>query len=190
MSGVELDNDGPASPFDRESQKRQKRRAVIRAAGQAFRRHGYHNTGMVEIAQALGLTKAALYYYVKNKEEILYECHLMVYGAMDKIIDSHMTVDHANALERLSGLFHDFVTMLTSDGLSLLTDVNSLKGAWRTDILSRRARIERQVTEIVKDGIEDGSIRSRDAHLSTFFFMGALNSVSYTHLTLPTTPYV
>ena len=60
----------PPSPFNRERQHMAKRRAVIFAAGAAFRRRGYHNTSMVEIARSLGLSKAALYYYVKSKEEI------------------------------------------------------------------------------------------------------------------------
>ena len=59
-------------PFDREKQFASKRQAVILAAGQAFRRRGYHNAPMTEIAANLGLTKAALYYYVRNKDCLLY----------------------------------------------------------------------------------------------------------------------
>jgi len=64
------------SPFDRERQYSAKRRAVILSAASAFRRR----------AKTLGLTKAALYYYVKNKEEILYESHIMAYNSMDDVL--------------------------------------------------------------------------------------------------------
>ena len=60
-------------PFDRDRQFSSKRKSVILAAAMAFRRQGYHNTNMAQIAEALDLTRPALYYYVKNKEEILYE---------------------------------------------------------------------------------------------------------------------
>jgi len=109
-------------PFDREKQFAAKRRAVIRSAGQAFRKRGYHNASMTEIAQTLGLTKAALYYYVKNKGEVLYECHIMAYDAMDAVMNTQAAPGQ-NALDYLAQLFSDFVTMLTQDGLSLLTDV-------------------------------------------------------------------
>ncbi len=161
-------------PFDREKQYAAKRRAVIRAAGEGFRRQGYHNTSMTEIARLLGLTKTALYYYVKSKEEILFECHIMVYDAMDEVLDTHRKAG-GSGLDKLSIIYTEWVKLLTRDGLSLLTDVSSLSGEWQQDVLKRRARIERHITRLVKDGIQDKSIRAGDPKLITFFFMGALN---------------
>lgn len=160
-------------PFDREKQFTAKRRAVIVEAGQSFRRRGYHNASMTNIAANLGLTKAALYYYVRNKEEVLYECHLMAYEAMDEILASKPK--GASALDRLETLFIDFVKMLTASGVSLLTDVNSLGEENKADVLTRRAKIERKIIRLVKDGQKDGSIREGDPRLHVFFFMGALN---------------
>lgn len=160
-------------PFNREKQFATKRQAVILAAGQAFRRRGYHNASMAEIAKTLGLTKAALYYYVRNKEEVLYECHLMAYDAMDEILKAKRQGD--TALDRLEALYVDFVNMLTASGVSLLTDVNSLGSENKSDVLARRGKIERKIIRLVKEGQKDGSIRNGDARLHVFFFMGALN---------------
>jgi len=160
-------------PFDREKQFASKRQAVILAAGQAFRRRGYHNASMTEIAKTLGLTKAALYYYVRNKEEVLYECHLMAYGAMDEVLRAKH--EGSTALDKLEVLYIDFVNMLTTSGVSLLTDVNSLSEANKTDVLIRRGKIERKIIRLVKEGQKDGSIRLGDSRLHVFFFMGALN---------------
>jgi len=160
-------------PFDREKQFASKRQAVILAAGQAFRRRGYHNASMTEIAKTLGLTKAALYYYVRNKEEVLYECHLMAYDAMDEILRTKH--EGSTALDKLEVLYINFVNMLTTSGVSLLTDVNSLSEANKTDVLIRRGKIERKIIRLVKEGQKDGSIRLGDSRLHVFFFMGALN---------------
>lgn len=162
------------APFDRDAQFAAKRRSVILSAASAFRRRGYHNTSMVDIAQTLGLTKAALYYYVKNKEEILYESHAMTYGSMDEILKSYRK-SKVSGRETLEVIFREFVGLLTQSGVSLLTDVDSLKGEWKAQILSRRSKIERRVVDIVKRGQADGSIREGDARLYVFFFMGALN---------------
>jgi len=151
-----------------------KRRAVIRSAAGAFRRRGYHNTSMVLIAQSLGLSKAALYYYVKSKEEILYECHIMVYDAMDAAVKS-VRGKGDNALEKLKLLYGAFAHLLTRDGLGLLADVDSLKGEFQAIVLKRRGSIERAVTRIVKQGMGDGSIKQADAKVTVFFLMGALN---------------
>ncbi len=161
-------------PFNRAAQYAAKRRAVVFAAGAAFRRRGYHNTSMAEIARSLGLSKAALYYYVKSKEEILYECHIMVYGAMDKAVKS-IKGSGETGLEKLKILYSEFSHLLTRDGLALLADVDSLKGEYRTDILARRGKIERAVTRLVKMGMKDGSIKRSDAKVTVFFLMGALN---------------
>lgn len=160
-------------PFNRERQFASKRQAVILAAGQAFRRRGYHNASMTEIAKTLGLTKAALYYYVRNKEEVLYECHLMAYDAMDEILRAKPEAN--TALDKLEVLYIDFVNMLTASGVSLLTDVNSLGDENKAEVLARRGKIERKIIRLVKDGQKDGSIRDGDARLHVFFFMGALN---------------
>ena len=162
------------APFDRDVQFAAKRRSVILSAASAFRRRGYHNTSMADIAQTLGLTKAALYYYVKNKEEILYESHAMTYGSMDEVLKSYRK-SKLSGRETLEVIFREFVGLLTQSGVSLLTDVDSLKGEWKAQILSRRNKIERRVVDIVKRGQADGSIREGDARLYVFFFMGALN---------------
>ncbi|WP_051279292.1 TetR/AcrR family transcriptional regulator [Hellea balneolensis] len=159
--------------FDRKKQFASKRQAVIVEAGQAFRRRGYHNASMTEIAANLGLTKAALYYYVRNKEEVLYECHLMAYDAMDRILKAKY--NGVTALDKLEALFVEFVKMLTASGVSLLTDVNSLGAENKADVLARRGKIERKIIRLVREGQKDGSIRDGDARLHVFFFMGALN---------------
>ena len=51
-----------------------KRDAVIRTAARAFDERGYHNTSLDDIAAALGVTKPTIYYYVPNKEQLLFEC--------------------------------------------------------------------------------------------------------------------
>ena len=53
-----------------------KREAVIRAAARAFDARGYHNTSIDDIAAALEVTKPTVYYYVRNKEQLLLECFL------------------------------------------------------------------------------------------------------------------
>ncbi len=161
-------------PFNREIQYAAKRRAVIRSAAGAFRRRGYHNTSMVLIAKSLGLSKAALYYYVKSKEEILYECHIIMYDAMDGAVHS-VRGKGDNGLEKLKLLYGSFAKLMTRDGLALLADVDSLKGEYQTTVLARRGKIERAVNRIVEHGMKDGSIKKADPRITVFFFMGALN---------------
>ena len=48
---------------------------ILKSAAKAFRKLGYHGATVEEIASALQMKKGNLYYYLRNKEEILFACH-------------------------------------------------------------------------------------------------------------------
>src|SRR4029450_2773866 len=52
----------------------QRRLAILKAAGRAFRRHGFAQTGMREIAREAKLSSGNLYYYFRGKDELLAFC--------------------------------------------------------------------------------------------------------------------
>ena len=54
------------------SRTTRKRIEIMKSAASVFRRRGYHGASVEEIAGALNMTKGNLYYYFKNKEEILF----------------------------------------------------------------------------------------------------------------------
>ena len=51
-----------------------KEKIVVEGA-KVFNKRGYYGTTLDDIAGELEVTKAALYYHIRSKEEILYECH-------------------------------------------------------------------------------------------------------------------
>ena len=46
---------------------------ILSTAAKIFRTKGYHNATVQEIADGIGMQKGSLYYYMKSKEELLYE---------------------------------------------------------------------------------------------------------------------
>jgi AcrR family transcriptional regulator len=46
---------------------------ILRAAARVFRERGYHGGTLEEVGARLGITRAALYYYFKNKQAVLRE---------------------------------------------------------------------------------------------------------------------
>src|SRR5262245_12190105 len=49
----------------------EKKREILRAASEVFRKRGLHAAGMREIAAELGMAVGNLYYYFENKEALL-----------------------------------------------------------------------------------------------------------------------
>ena len=56
-----------------EARQEVSRQAVIQAASRLFTERGVSNTSLSDIAEAMGVTKAALYYYFSSKQEIIVE---------------------------------------------------------------------------------------------------------------------
>src|SRR6201987_4477756 len=111
-------SDLPPSPW-RASRERQhgregKREAVIRAAAHAFNLKGYHNTSLDDIAAALEVTKPTVYYYVTNKEQLLYECFV---AGIEQIRAAFREVRDQNipARERLDAGWRNYAQAMPSE---------------------------------------------------------------------------
>lgn len=50
-----------------------KKEEILKAAGECFSRYGFEKTTLEDIGKSVGLNKASLYYYYKNKESIFKE---------------------------------------------------------------------------------------------------------------------
>ncbi|MDI1436860.1 TetR/AcrR family transcriptional regulator [Polyangium sorediatum] len=78
------------------------RSRLLDAALKLFSKHGLEGTSMQMIADALGVTKAALYYHFKSKDEIIEAVALPALQEMEQILDAARTkrsrgaqIDHA-----------------------------------------------------------------------------------------------
>ncbi len=155
---------------------RLKRQAVIREAGRAFSKEGFHGTSLEDIAKTLNVTKAALYHYVKGKHEILYECHKLAHDLGEEAIDMARR-EGKSGLEKLTLFLRSYIETLTGEFGScvVLTDIDSLRANDRDEIIARRDKFDRSFRAIIQEGIEDGSIRGCDPKLADLMIMGAVN---------------
>ncbi|MCM3491620.1 TetR/AcrR family transcriptional regulator [Alkalihalophilus marmarensis] len=62
------------------SEKRlsKKKKQILASAIEIINRKGYNGATMEEIAAELLMTKGSLYYYFKNKSDLMYQCHNFV----------------------------------------------------------------------------------------------------------------
>src|SRR3954463_6966399 len=67
---------------------------ILKSAAAAFRRLGYHGATVEQIAAALQMKKGNLYYYFKNKEEILLACHQY---SLDRLLALLQDVEQSDA---------------------------------------------------------------------------------------------
>jgi len=155
-----------------------KRQAILREAAASFNRRGYHGTSLADIAQTLGVSKAALYTYVKSKDELLYYCHE---AAMDAAADSLRQAREAggNALEQFCGTLRNYLRMIMSNEACyvVLLEEHALQQDKVAHMVERRDHFETELRGLVAAGILDGSIAPCNPKLAVFAALGAMNWV-------------
>ena len=149
---------------------------ILKSAAKAFRRLGYHGATVENIATALRMKKGNLYYYFKNKEEILFACHQYSLDCLLKLLDE---VERSGAApsQKLRALIVASVHTILDElhGTALILELEALSPAHLKTVITRRDRFDRGVRQVLEEGIAEGSFASDDVKLRTFALMGAVN---------------
>jgi AcrR family transcriptional regulator len=153
---------------------------VIRAAARAFNARGYHNTSLDELAAALNVTKPTIYYYVANKEQLLFEC----FRAGLEPIRAAIRAAEASprpALERLNGVIRDYALAVASDyGWCMVrAEDQDLGSETGRHIRALKSEIDQGIRRLIRAGIADGSIEACDEKVMAFALAGALNWIAH-----------
>ncbi len=154
----------------------EKKRGILDAASRVFRRKGLHATGMRDIAAELGMAVGNLYYYFKDKEELL---AFVQEDALNGLLDLAARVrdQELRADAKLFLLIEGHVVLLNegTPGSLAHLEVEALGEAWRRAVLERRDAYERAFREVIEEGIAAGVFRTVDPKVSALAILGAVN---------------
>jgi AcrR family transcriptional regulator len=157
-----------------------KREAVIRTAARAFDERGYHNTSLDDIAAALGVTKPTVYYYVPNKEQLLFECFR---AGLEPILAALQRAGQApgSGRDRLREVMRDYAIAIASEyGWCMVRAEHQDLGAELSEqVRALKAEIDRGIRRLLQLGMADGSIATLDPKLAAFAIAGALNWIAH-----------
>jgi TetR/AcrR family transcriptional regulator len=163
---------------NRSEQREMKREALLRAAVSAFNRRGFAQTSLDEIAQNLGVTKAALYYYFPTKSALVAAC----FDRAMKVADDALAIakrDGRDGRQKLMMMLQRYLKTVTGElnESLLLTEEQALTPSDRGKLIEKRDAFERELRAVVKEGIRDGSIVTCDPKLAIFVVLGAIHWV-------------
>jgi AcrR family transcriptional regulator len=135
---------------------------VLERAAELFWTKGYAATTTREIAASLGIRQASLYHHVASKENLL--CQLCVTSLEQLLKAVESAVNESTRPEaRIQILVSTHLTTLlkyrTGHAL-MLTELRSLSGAHRRQVLELRKRYEKLVLAILKHAQSAGSVRT------------------------------
>ena len=151
---------------------------MLRAAARCFNEKGYSGTSLKDVSAILGLTDAALYYYVKNKEELVYLCYLRAADVGREAMD-RAVADELNGLETIRRYLRYHLEAFTGERgpIAIMSEIPSLDPAHRDEILDVSRRHSARFEALLEQGIEDGSVVPCDVRMTGNAIMGALNWV-------------
>jgi TetR/AcrR family transcriptional regulator len=164
------------SVLTRDEIRNKKREALVKQAALEFRKRGYHATSMGDIASALGVTKGALYRYVKSKDEVLYECFMHSNEIADQALERVKDME-ASSAEKLASFMTEFIQKYLESNLAggAMIEIDALLPEQRKKVVGGRDKVDRALRCILDGGVADGSILDESPKLMIFSFMGTIN---------------
>jgi AcrR family transcriptional regulator len=152
---------------------------ILKSAAAAFRRKGYHGASMGEIARAVGMTKGNLYYYFRNKEEILFFCHEYSLSILLTRL-REVQASRARADVKLRRLIVAFIHMILDElhGTALTMDLSALEPAHLETVIAQRDLFDRGLRRIIELGMKAGTFAPGEPKLLTFAVLGAANWIA------------
>ena len=163
------------------------RAAILEAAQQLFMRDGFHGISMRQIAEAVGVTKAALYYHFQDKEELFVAIVEQYLLAMSAMIDE-VAAGGGSARERVSELVRRILAQppeqrsiirLASQEVGSISPPNRarFRAMYHDQFIGR-------ISALLDEGMAGGELRAIDPAVATWSLLGMM--YPYFHPTPPT----
>ena len=147
---------------------------IIRTAICMINARSYELATMREIAAALNLRDAALYYYYPSKQALAYAAHVYSLERFERTLKLSLA-SPGTGLDRLRRLLLNFLEESDEIGPQLYFGEHSyLDKSQRQDIDDWAGRLTQMIGTIVQDGIDDGSIRQCEVSLVVQLLLGML----------------
>ena len=151
-----------------------RRQALLDAGALLMQQRGFVGTTVEDVTDQLDLTKAAFYYYVENKEGLLFQISTQTLELADARI-SAIERSSAPADRKLTEMIDSFVR-LVAERPAFFTVYFQEKGHLAPEHLVTVTRIERKIAtaleRVLRDGTAAGLFRKTHPAVAAFAILG------------------
>lgn len=158
------------------------RERILAEAARRFVNHGYNGISMREIAEACGITKAALYYHFKDKEDLILailDRYLAEMDVLIRVCRQQGGTAHQQLLSITQAIFsqrpekRSIIRLATQEMPNLSDEARQRFG------MVYHMKFIGQFEEILVQGVELGEFRPIDVHLSVWILLGMMYPFFY-----------
>ncbi len=158
------------------------RERILAEAGRRFVIHGYNGISMREIAEACGITKAALYYHFKDKEDLILAILDRYLSEMDRVIHE-CRGQGGTARQQLAGVVQAIFSQLPEQRsiIRLATqEMPNLSAEARQRFgLVYHLKFIGQFEAILSEGVALGEFKPMDVKLVVWILLGMMYPFFY-----------
>ena len=152
--------------------------AFLDTATALFRDKGFHGTSISDVATAMGVTNASLYYYFTSKQELLLR---VLRSGMETFLES---LEDIVAMDRpprekleLAVANHLRFVFDRGDAVAVFLRERRFLESPHVDPYQERVdRYDELFTSIVEEGVASGDLPEVDPRLASLLVLGAINS--------------
>ncbi len=129
---------------------------IIKKATKLFMKKGYAQTSMREISKATGIDIRNLYYFIKNKEEILFLVFDILHKPELDLFETQGIMDIDDPVVQLRSAIRGILETgfnYDEEVLLLYRESKSLPKRWLKNILARESQVVSHIETILKKGM-------------------------------------
>ena len=156
--------------------KGHRREVILRSVAKFLRSAPLSSVTMEDIAAELGMTKGNLYYYFKDKQDILYQCHMRSVDISLNALEGALSKSRSPR-ENLRALLINHIRGILDDGFGgvMQTDLEHFLPEQRKQYVKRRDMFEHGVRKLIEDGTRAGEFKKVNVKLAGFAILGSIN---------------
>lgn len=155
---------------------------IVAEATRLFAERGFSGTSLKDIADATGLTRPAIYHYVKNKDELLAKLVAeLAQGPVLALREINRT-DGATPLERLRQMAYIIAHQQAEAPARfqlLIRSEADLSEDLAGPYLQSRREVLAEVVSVIDEGIKSGEMRPVDSRIAALSIIGQCNWVAW-----------
>jgi len=158
------------------------RQQILTTAKGLLIEHGYHGLSMRQIAEAVGVSKAALYYHFKDKEEILLAILVAYLEEIEAVIDS-VEAESTNSRERVLMLIESVLSQPAEERAVIRLSSQEMAQlsapARATFIRAYHDKFINKIRSLLQAGMNGGNLRPMDPNVATWTLLGMMYPYFY-----------
>jgi len=154
-----------------------KQKEILYAAIKLLSKKEIQQVTMEEIASHLLMTKGSLYYYFKNKDDLIVQCHeLFLSNSVSELLE--LIKKESTATEKLKQAIKFHVNyVIDNKGIYnlILEPGKEFPEKYLPRILKKRSEYEKIFDQLITEGIESKEFNITEVRMARMISLGAMN---------------